>query len=210
MSEWLSKIFAVIKSPQLAAWLFLVSAALLFMPNTWHDILKLQTFTEEYGLYFGVVWIISGFALIVRGLSWLGSSIWRFTQAQKTKRKIDRALTSLDQHEKALLREFFIRGNNTLNLPIQEPVVNGLISKEVLVLVGGIGDNYILTGILMPTVIAEYALKNLTGGHLDIPQLTEGQGLTEDQKRTITNSRPDFMRQIDNINSLRYGRLPLL
>ncbi len=207
MSEWLSKIFAVIKSPQLAAWLFLVSAALLFMPDTWHAVLKLQTFTEEYGLYFGVVWIISGFALIVRGLSWLGSSIWRFTQAQKTKRKIDRALTSLDQHEKALLREFFIRGSNTLNLPIQEPVVNGLISKEILVLVGGIGDSYITTGILMPIAIAEYASKNLTKNHLGLPQAPKGQELTEIQRRTILNARPRFMKPIDVIDSLKSGGL---
>ena len=163
MPEWLSKIFGIIKYPQLAAWPFLVFSALLFMPGTWRDTLKLQNFTVKDDLYFGVAWIISGSYLVVRGLSLLGSSIWRFVQAQKAKRKIDRAIASLDQHEKALLREFLIRDSNTLNLPIQEPVVNGLLSKEVLVLVGGLGDNYILTGILMPTAIAEYALKNLTG-----------------------------------------------
>ena len=207
MTEWLGKVFEVIKSPQLAACLLVVSTALLRMPATWLDTLKLQTFTEKYGLYFGVVWLISGSALIVRGLSWLGSSIWRFAQAQKTKRKIDRAIASLDQHEKALLREFLIRGSNTLNLPIQEPVVNGLLSKEVLVLVEGFGDNYITTGILMPIAIAEYASKNLTKDHLGFPQVPKGQEVTEGQRRAILDARPSFMKQIDAIDSLKSRRL---
>lgn len=51
------------------------------------------------------------------------------------------ALYNLDDKEIAVLREFFIQGQNTLQLPVGHPVVAGLIEKGILEQVGMIGEN---------------------------------------------------------------------
>ena len=207
MAGWVSKIFEIIKSPKLVLWIFLVASALVFFPDKWLDSLKLQPFAQKYQLYLGIIWLASFSLLIIESVMALWGVIWRRWKAKKRKKQVSAAMQALDIHEKALLREFILKDKNTLNLPIQEPVVSGLLSKEVLVPVpGGAGDSYVTTGVLVPITISKDAKDLLSPPLLDLPEVPQGEKPTQQQIDWIKNSRPAFMKRIDDIDQLRHGQ----
>lgn len=174
MAEWLTRAFEVAKSPRLAALVCAISSVLVFAPQDWLTKLRMADFSEKYGLYFGIVWLGSASALLVN----IVIGAWQWIRSKSEERvivKIVRAhLQTLDRHEKALLREFSLKQRNTLNLPIQEPVVSGLLAEHILVTVPGMGDNYVTTGMLKPMCVSKIAMSYLMSDMIDLPTVPEG------------------------------------
>jgi len=112
--------------------IFFVSFALLFLPNDIMVTLHLKEFTAKYGIYVGIVMLGSG-ALLVSEIT---LSAWSRFKARQAIRKLNNSaldrLNRLDQSEKSVLREFYLQGQNTLQLPMDHPVVAGLISSGIL------------------------------------------------------------------------------
>jgi hypothetical protein len=191
--EWLSKILDVIKLPiRYVVCIASVTAILLFFPEPWLIKLHLKEFATRFGLFIGIVFVGSSTLVAVHaacaGIDW----IKRVRRHHRIKEKIDSTLSNLDPKEQAVLREFFLHGQKTLRLPIDHPVVAGLLDNGVLALVGKFGERS-RAGQLFSVQLNAYVDTHLTADMIELP---EGEP-TEDQIRRLMESRPDFMPALE-------------
>ena len=115
-------------------------------------------------------------------------------------KSIIKDITRLDFHEKALLREFYINGKNTLQLPINNDTVVGLTNKRIIYQASSTGFTYI-HGAYFPYSITEVAQKDLTFKMLDLPE-----NPTEEDKRRIIEERPNWAKERSKIDDLFNSR----
>lgn len=106
------------------------------------------------------------------------------------------AVQNLDFHEKALLREFFINGKSTLQLPIDNDTVVGLLNKYILYQASDTGFTY-LHGAYFSYSITEFARKNLTNEMIDLPK-----NPTDADKKRILNERPTWAKERSRMDNL--------
>jgi hypothetical protein len=124
-------------SAKLFLTLSLATGFLLIAPDIWLSTLRIQVFMRDYGWIMGVVFVISGALLLTKAADWILKSIEKSRAKAKIKKEINEIiLGNLDEHEKTILREFSIQGKNTIQLPIDNPVVAGLSKKGFLKYVG--------------------------------------------------------------------------
>ena len=95
----------------------------------------------------------------------------------------------LDQNEIAVLREFLLQDRNTLQMPINEPVVAGLLSKGVLEQVSPLGHSSVI-GIEMSVRISSKVREIVTPQFVGWP---EGSP-TKEQLEGDMERRPDFFK----------------
>jgi hypothetical protein len=128
--------------------------------------------------------------------------ICRFTfQKLQTRRKkkkwelkIIENLMSLDPLEKAILREYFIQSKNTLQLPINDPVIAGLFSKGIINPVSKQGE-ISGVGLLIPFSLSKDAELFITPPLIGLP---EEDKLTDKDIQYIRESRPKFVYAIES------------
>jgi hypothetical protein len=101
-------------------------------------------------------------------------------------------LSKLDSKEKSVLREFYLQNQNTLQLPFDQPIVAGLLRKEILKIVGNIGERS-LVGMLMSMEINTFIKEEVKPEHIDLPDL---DNITSTDKDFIIKNRPDFIPEI--------------
>ena len=114
---------------------------------------------------------------------------------KKLKKLLLENLVKLDPHEKAVIREFYIQGRNTIELPIDNQVVAGLTKKSILIQVGTrvLSTTY---GLLCSLGINEYASELITYDMIDLP----GHDLSEQERQKIKENRPRFIVEIESFN----------
>lgn len=168
----------------------LASGILLFVPANWLAKIRVDRFVDNYGDVIGLVFVVSGSFVLVEPLSWLGG-VLKSTYAQRKLRKaIESVLSELDEREKAVLREFYIEDKRTLVLPVEHPVVEGLISEGILEMVGSRplvwdrGRGYHRFSVRIGSEVSRY----LSPEMLDMPSEP-----TEEELQEIRRHRADFL-----------------
>ncbi|MCK5607444.1 superinfection exclusion B family protein [Candidatus Pacearchaeota archaeon] len=196
--EWISKIIEAAKLPtKFILSIFLVAVALLFLPQELLSNLHLKEFIDKYGLYIGITALGSGTLLFMEILI----HIWKTAQNKINHRKIKKAaferVQKLDSAEKAVLREFFLQGQNTIKLPMDHPIVAGLLSSGILRMVGSHG-RMSLAGMLFSMQISDFIREHLTYELLELPQ----SQATQTEIEFLRNNRPSFMSSIQEEESI--------
>ena len=201
MEKFLEKLFDINKIPtKLIIVIWLSSALILFVPQQFLTKLNLDGFIHDYGKFIGISFIISsGFTLI---------AIWTFITRIITKRRLTKKIkehivkdiNNLDFHEKALLREFFINGKNTLQLPLDNDTVVGLVNKHIIYQASSTGFTY-LHGAYYPYSITDFAIQYLTYQMIDLTQ-----NPTEEEKTIILNNRPTWAKERSRLDNLFTSR----
>jgi len=131
--EWISRLIDIIQLPtRYAAWIALASVIFLFMPDTWLAKLRVDQLVDDYGSIIGLVLIGSGSLVGINVLHWLWNTSQHWYEKRKLIKKVKSTISNLDRHEKAVLREFFMEGQNTVMLPLDQPVVAGLYHRGIL------------------------------------------------------------------------------
>lgn len=197
MEKFFERLFDIKRIP--AKFLFVVclsSALILFVPAKFLTKLNLQGFLTDYGKYIGICFIISLCFLIVTFITFLISFFSNRKYVKEVKKNILREITQLDFHEKALLREFFINGKQTLQLPIDNDTVVGLANKKIIYQASNTGFTY-LHGAYFPYSITKFVEKNLTPEMVDLPKK-----LTEKNKERILNDRPSWAKEKSRVENL--------
>ncbi len=124
---------AVLRNPKLVTALLLACILLLILPA---GIIPGWTqFRSQYA-----PWLVAAAAVFVAMLfTELGALILGGLRARQERQGRERhvvvRLNHLDRAEQVLLREFFFQGRNTIKVPIELPVVLGLVQGGVLVVV---------------------------------------------------------------------------
>lgn len=139
----ISTIANALKLPKKAYFLgSFISGILLFSGDSFLKQLSLLEFKQNYTLWIGVAFLLSiGMASIAAG----EFLITQYKEA-KLKREVKAKLKNLDNHEKVILREFYLNQKNTVEMSFEDPTVIGLIKKGVIRQVGNQGYHSNITG----------------------------------------------------------------
>jgi hypothetical protein len=177
-------------SVKYASVVVLASGILLFVPANWLAKIRVDQFVDKYGDVIGLVFVVSGSFVLIEPLSWLGG-VLKSTYVQRKQRKvIESVISELDEREKAVLREFYIEDKRTLVLPVEHPVLEGLISEGILEVVGSqplvwdIGRGYHRFSVRIGSEVSRYLLPEMLG----MPSEP-----TEEELRELRRRRPDFL-----------------
>ena len=167
-----------------------VAGILLFSP---------QSVTKRYGLYhissgplrpyiaiFFLIWCVG---LTILFLERLYKFIKRKFSYWRWRRNLYNEVKGLDKE--AVLREFYLQGKNTINLPINNPTVAGLLEKGFIRVVGNIGE-YGFRGIQLPCIMKK-EVKELIEKEPGLIELPVSES-SEDDLRRLIEKRPDFIR----------------
>lgn len=201
MENFLEKLFDIKKIPtKLLFVIWLSSGLILFVPERFLTKLNLTDFLKDYGKYIGIAFLISSAFLLVAIINYIGRLITRKQLTKKIKNSILKDIKYLDIHEKALLREFYINGKQTLQMPLDNDTVTGLVNKHIIYQASSTGFTY-LHGVYFPYSMTEIALDNLTPEMIDLPQ-----NPSEEDKYRIISQRPNWAKEKSRIEDLFNSR----
>ena len=152
---------------------------------------KIRLFVKDYFAFAATIIciLILLLALIMFKTLWINIS--PVFKAGKRRRDIIKAVNQLDTDEKSVLREFYIQQANTLEMPVADIVVSGLIKKEILQTTRDKGP-YSAGGLLLPVIISPAAEKHIKPEKIGMPT-----NLNDPKAReALSKSRPQYMYEM--------------
>ena len=165
-----------------------VSGFILFSDESLLTRLDLSKIDEKYGTFIGLVFLLSTGLVIVNLIIWINKKLYFEYRFSKSKRELANSLKMLDPHEKSVIREFSIRQQSSVSMPIDDPVITGLIDKGILKFNKQFGDSMITSMGKAPVSLGKYAEKLITLGDIDLKK-----NLSELEKEEILNKRPNWV-----------------
>lgn len=197
MEKILEKLFDINKIPTKLIFVIWGSVFLiLFVPETYLEKLVLKDFLNEYGKYIGISFVISSTFLFLTLFTYSLEKIKQIYQRKRLKSSIIKYINNLDYHEKALLREYSIKGKSTLQFPMDNETVVGVENKRLIYRASDTGLKNI-HGMLFPYTLSSIVEENLTKIMLDIPEFP-----SDEDKKKIMLQRPQWAIKKDEINRL--------
>lgn len=171
------------KVPIKIFWLFgIVSGILLFAPDQFLEQLKLKEFESNYGMYFGIIFIVCVAFIILSLIYFIFKKINSYFFRKKLTKQLKEKLKNLDPSEQSVLREFMITQRTTISMPMDHPVVSGLLDKYILIRKSNIG-----MGMYFPMAISKPAEKHIIEYDLGLRE-----GMTEEEIMNVGRNRPDW------------------
>jgi len=164
------------------------TGSLLLIPNDWIVVLRLEDFMNDYGKFIGIGFIGSVALLISTALKRTLEWLQKARKEASMKKAVRSSLDTLDNYEKAVLREFYVQRKHTIELPVENPTVAGLLQKGIISVVGEYSENVFGVGRLFPFSLSSFASAVMNPQLVDFPT---GE-LTREQHYEIQQSRPSF------------------
>ncbi|MDT0293975.1 super-infection exclusion protein B [Mesonia ostreae] len=160
----------------------IVSGILLFSSAEFLKDLKLSEFENDYGKFFGIVFIVCIAFIGLSILYFIKNKIERKLNYNKNTKYIVNELSCLDPFEQAVIREFTIQQRQTVTMPIDNAIVAGLLNKRILKQVSNIGD-----GLYLPLSLSKIVNEKLKETDLGI-----SQNMSDEQLREVFSKRPKW------------------
>lgn len=187
--ETITKIFEILKFPiKFIVVIVFVFGLLLFLPHWTLEKLKLVEFINTYGKFIGILFLVSGSYLVLLFAAWIQSYFHKQKRLKKFISELEKDLIELSPNEIYLLREFYIQGNDTIQVPIDNPVVAGLLHKKIIYIISNTGRASIF-GMFLSVRINNLLKNKIT---TDLLRLPNGQP-TEQEIEDIKSKRPDYL-----------------
>lgn len=169
----------------------IVSSCLIFLPASFLVKLNINAFKNDYGKYFGFAFLASSAFLFVALLNWFQEKINYFIRKLKRDVQIVKAISEIDFKEMAVLREFYINEQQSLDMPIDNPVVAGMLKKRLLYQLSSMGQMS-LEGMMMPLAMNNLLKDSITPQFLRLP-VSEP---TQEQINEVLNARPEWAKSL--------------
>lgn len=184
-------LFDLTKLPAKFFFLFAVlSGFILFADQQLLRKIHLEKMNESYGWIIGLVFISASGLIIVNFIIWLFNKINYKIKFFKIKKEFIQSLRTLDLHEKAVLREFLINQKTSLEVPIDDPTISGLIRKKILFINQPFGNAFIMSGMNTSVSISKFVDKNLTLNDVDL-----SENPTEEEMVFLESNRPSWIER---------------
>lgn len=152
---------------------------------------KSRLFVKDY---FTLVATIICVLILLLGLlvfKFLWINIKPIFKSDLKRRDIIQSVKHLDSDEKSVLREFTLQASNTIEMPVEDVVISGLIKKGILQTTRDKGE-YSACGLMLPVIISPVAKKRMTKKRIDLPK-----NITDEKvKDTLARTRPQFMYKL--------------
>lgn len=164
MEKYIKAIFDLTKLPtKFFLLLSIVSGFILFINQEFlSGKLFLGNVKEKYGEILGPIFILSSGLVIINTVIWTFTFFYRRIIIRRLKRKFLRKIKSFDSSERSILREFFMLGQRSIEMPIDNPTVSGLLHNNILVMNYQFGNTSIMRGMNTSLSIHESVLEVLT------------------------------------------------
>ena len=176
---------------------------LLFLPSEAMESLRLKAFVDQYGLYVGIAFLVSTVWIFVAIITNLWNPVAAIVKQKyvsyQTGKQIKNSISAFDPSELAVLREFIRRKENTIQLPVDDPVVAGLVKQDVIEFVSD--PNTIgLNGPLVNYRVSSKFLPHLSPAIAAIPEqlikfdTNDDLIISEALDQWLTQHEPNFTR----------------
>jgi len=165
----------------------IVSGILLFGTDNFLLQLKLTEFEVEYGKFFGIIFIVCISFIVLSIIYYFINKINFLFRKREFHKDIKDEVSSLDEFEQSVIREFAVMQRKTLSMPMDNPIVSGLLRKGILKRVSDIGF-----GMHYPMTLSKSADKFLKEFHLGLDDK-----MTEEKIREKFSFRPEWSK--DNV-----------
>lgn len=186
--ENLKALFDLTKLPAKFFFLFSVlSGFVLFADESLLKKVHLEKLNDSYGWIIGLVFISTSGLIIVNFVIWLFKKITNKIEFIKIKNEYIERLRNLDGHEKAVLREFYINQKSSIEVPMDDSTVVGLIRKKIIFVNQQFGNGFIMNGMDVSVSMSKYVEKNLKLEDIDFKE-----NMTEDEIHFIKSNRPQW------------------
>lgn len=152
---------------------------------------RIKLFVHDY---FAFAAMVAGLLILLLGLAafkFIWVNIRAVLNTGNRRRDIIRASRKLDADEKSVLREFFLQQANTLEMPVEDIVVSGLIHKGILQTTRDQGQ-YSICGLLLPVTLSAVAQNHIRPKTVGLPPNIHAVD-DEKLKDELARSRPQFM-----------------
>lgn len=189
MEKYLKAIFDLNKLP--TKFFFLLSAVsgfVLFIDEQFlNEKLFIDNLKDKYGWVLGIIFILSSGLVLVNFVIWIFKTVQRKILMTKGKKKFAERVKNFDRIEKSILREFILNGQKSIEMPIDNPSVSGLLDKNILVMNRQFGNTSIMTGFKTSLSINETVLEILELKDIDLSEQP-----TELEIEFAKNNRPEW------------------
>mgnify|MGYP001944785185 CR=1 FL=1 len=189
--EHLKNLFDLTKLPAKFFFLFaVISGFILFADESILQKIHLDKLNESYGWIVGLIFIASSGLVIVNFTIWLFKYLRTKLKIIKLKKGFKERLKNLDIHEKSVIREFLINQQTSIEMPIDDPVVSGLLKKRIIVINKQLGNAFMMTGSYTSVSINEYAEK-----YLNLIDVGLSENPNKDEIHEINQNRPKWVNK---------------
>jgi hypothetical protein len=189
--EYLKSIFDLTKLPSKFFVLFsVISGFILFGENELLEKIKLLKLKENFGIYVGLVFLLSTGIVLINIIIWLFSEIKGQINKFKFKKHCIEIINNLDIQEKSILREFFLIRQTSIDMPIDDAVISGLLDKGILKINKQFGGSFIMTGMTAPVSINKIIEKYITFDKIDLPTVK-----SKENEEFLKNNRPTWLNK---------------
>lgn len=193
MNDLLAKLFDIREVPsKVLCVIAAIAGAITLMPDAWLHTMHLDTLPREFRGYASIAFLAALAFLVVNFAIWASKAAQLRWKRRVQRRRFRSALESLDPAQKALLREFGLQQRNTLELPMHDPAVAGLLSIGALQVIGRQVE-VTSAGVVVAMRISEVASSMLTGDMLGLPSMDD-----EDLARWVEQNRPSFAALLEH------------
>ena len=189
MEKYLKAIFDLTKVPTRFFFLLsVVSGFVLFVDQEFlNEKLFLDNVKEKYGWILGIIFILATGLVLVNFVIWVFKLIQRKILIKKWKKKFSERVKTLDRFEKSILREFILNGQKSVEMPIDNPSVSGLLDKNILVMNRQFGNSSIMNGMRTSLSINESVEEILQFKDIDLSNPP-----TQKEIEFAKNNRPEW------------------
>ena len=194
--EWIGKLTDLVNlKTRHFALASIVSGSLLLLPKPFLAQLKLDAIPAPYGAILGLVFLTATGFVVVNSVAWGIETVNRGRSRAKRETKMIETLERLDHAEQSVLREFYFGGQTSIDLPFDDPVVAGLISRGILVHISSVG-RHSLRGMMSSFRISKFAQQFINLGMLGISEfhLSDGDDLNDAGIEWLNGNRPNFTK----------------
>lgn len=172
-------------------WVCMSCLLLLYLPKSTLVSFYIDHFVNEHNQFIGLGLIVALAYLACHFVNVILDELIAYLLLYRQQNSVKKRIETLDLDERALLREFFLRGVSTLTLPKNELVVANLHQAHILECVES-RQRYMSQVQHANYRINRSARKYLSKQILGLPQ---GQ-LTEDDIMRLKNTRPKFIHLV--------------
>jgi hypothetical protein len=138
------------------------------------------------GFYSYIIWLFGCGILITNIIKYIIKKIHAYTFKIKLNKEYRKTLENLYPVEVCVIREFIYQKRHALDFPLNNPVITGLISKEVILINSSLGSKSFIVNQGKTTFVMNKYM-------LSIINKNDYFGLKEMSDEQIDESRPDFL-----------------
>ncbi|MDF2478256.1 MAG: putative transrane protein of unknown function [Sphingobacterium sp.] len=191
MEKYIKALFDFTKLPTKLFLLltFVTGFILFFDQKIFDDKMFLNGLKTQYGWIVGLVFIISVSFAVLNFFIWIIHSLINWFLRKKRVNYMKTQVAQLDSFEKSVLREFILQGKKSIEMPIDDETVSGLISRGILVKNTQLGGSFIMKGMNVSLRINRLVEKVILVEHLDISNPP-----TDEQILFAKQNRPTWIR----------------